>query len=116
MHDKGLAQGQGSMSGDEDEYCESLISPEHREHQLGTPAAVGVMERGGDAREPTRTPAAHLVALDAVVCVHARGVVEAEVQGWLGAGHQRAAIQADRALQEGRLHGGGGLPVAVAIG
>lgn len=59
---------------------------------------------------------AHLAAFDAVVRVQARRVVEAEVQGRLGAGHQGAAVQTDRALQEGGLHGGGGLPVAVAVG
>ena len=73
--------------------------------------AARVLGRGYE-----RGPAAHLAAFDAVVRVHPRGIVEAEVQRWLGAGHQRAAIQADGALQEGRLHGGGGLPVAMAVG
>ena len=111
------------MNGDGDECCESLIPPEDpRVTSEGAPNSEHSQLPGcwrGDAsrtREPTRIPATHLAALDAVVCVQARGVVEAKVQGRLGAGHQRAAIQADGALQEGRLHGGGGLLVAVAVG
>lgn len=61
-------------------------------------------------------PITHLVALDTVVSVHAWRVAEAEVQGGLGAGHEGAAIQPHRALQEGGLHGGGGLWVVVAVG
>ena len=105
-----------AQSDDEDEHCEFLIPPEDPSHstggaQLQTLVAARVLGSGCE-----QGPAAHLAALDAVVCVHAWGLVEAEVQRWLGAGHQRAAIQADGALQEGRLHGGGGLPVAVAVG
>ena len=61
-------------------------------------------------------PIAHLVALDTVVSVHAWRVAEAEVQGRLCAGHEGAAVQPHGALQEGGLHGGGGLCVAVAVG
>lgn len=65
---------------------------------------------------PCPAPATNLVALDAVVCVQAWGVVDAEVQGRLSTGHQGTAIQADGTLQEGGLHGGGGRAIAMAVG
>lgn len=79
------------------------------------------MEAEEEPRRPLHTcmpsmSITHLVALDTMVSVHAWRVAEAEVQGGLSAGHEGTAVQPDGALQKSRLHGGGGLLVAVVVG